>query len=235
MWSTSVGGIASPTHVENQHGIFHSKVLNRVLTEEEDVFPPTHVAYLSQPVNRVFCPYLGCSRDLASKVNLRQHFAVWHQADLVNTPRDGCPPKCERCVLQVTLAQQICGHVDAQQCEEGDGRQVHQKATATSVKALEVCFTAYGKELEREVFKYLKRLHEFGHSETQAVRANLMKACKVWAWVSCVLWSENASPRVCGMFYKATVQSVLLFRSETWNLSPSAMKCLEGFHLSAAL
>ena len=36
------------------------------------------------------------------------------------------------------------------------------------------------------------------------------------------------------MFYRATVQAVLLFGSETWNLAPSAMKLLEGFHVRAA-
>ena len=57
-----------PTHMENQNGDFHSWVLNRVLTEEEDVLLTKHVAYLSQPVDRLVCPYPGCSRDLASKV-----------------------------------------------------------------------------------------------------------------------------------------------------------------------
>jgi hypothetical protein len=35
------------------------------------------------------------------------------------------------------------------------------------------------------------------------------------------------------MFYKATVQAVLLYGSETWSLSPSSMKRLEGFHIRA--
>ncbi len=34
--------------------------------------------------------------------------------------------------------------------------------------------------------------------------------------------------------YKATVQAVLLYGSETWNLSPTSVKRLEGFHLRAA-
>ncbi len=46
--------------------------------------------------------------------------------------------------------------------------------------------------------------------------------------------AENASPRMCGIFYKATVQSILLFGSEPWNLSPSSLKLLEGFHIRAA-
>ena len=48
-----------------------------------------------------------------------------------------------------------------------------------------------------------------------------------------VMPQENLPPRVCGMFYKAVVQSVLLYGSETWTLSASSMKCLEGFHYLA--
>ena len=36
------------------------------------------------------------------------------------------------------------------------------------------------------------------------------------------------------MFYKATVQSVLLFGSKTWCLAPTALKSLERFHIKAA-
>jgi hypothetical protein len=44
----------------------------------------------------------------------------------------------------------------------------------------------------------------------------------------------NAPPRVSAKFYKAIVQSVLLYGSETWVLSPAAMARLEGFHIRAA-
>ena len=66
------------------------------------------------------------------------------------------------------------------------------------------------------------------------MRANLKKARKSWAWVSHVLRAENASPEASGVFYKATVQAVLLFGSETWKLSPASLKSLEGFHIRAA-
>ena len=49
-----------------------------------------------------------------------------------------------------------------------------------------------------------------------------------------MLRSENDPLRVSGMFYKATVQAVLLFGSETWSLSTTAMDRLEGFHIRAA-
>ena len=103
------------------------------------------------------------------------------------------------------------------------------------MQALEVNFTAYGDVLERvEVFKYLGRLMAMDDNDIQAVRSNLRKARKVWARLSRLLRTDNATPRVCGMFYKATIQAVLLFGSETWNLTPTAMKQLEGFHVRAA-
>jgi hypothetical protein len=66
------------------------------------------------------------------------------------------------------------------------------------------------------------------------MRSNLKKAQGCWARVSHVLRAENATPKTCGMFYKATVQAVLLYGSETWSLTPSSMKRLEGFHIRAA-
>ena len=36
------------------------------------------------------------------------------------------------------------------------------------------------------------------------------------------------------MFYKAIVQSVLLYGSKTWNLGPAVLKRLEGFHIRCA-
>eukprot|EP00957_Ditylum_brightwellii_P172659 13143295-Ditylum_brightwellii.AAC.1 len=62
----------------------------------------------------------------------------------------------------------------------------------------------------------------------------MRKARGVWAWVSQVLRGENASPRVYGTFYRATVQAVLLYSSESWNITPTTMRMLEGFHVKAA-
>jgi hypothetical protein len=45
---------------------------------------------------------------------------------------------------------------------------------------------------------------------------------------------ENKPPTVSAMFYKAVVQSVLLYGSKTWNLTTTALVQLEGFHIHAA-
>ncbi len=101
-------------------------------------------------------------------------------------------------------------------------------------QALEGTFRANREDLERiEVFKYLGWLISFDDANNQAMRSNLKKAQGCWAWVSRVLRAENVTPKTCGMFYKATVQAVLLYGSEMWSLSQSSMKRLEGFHIRA--
>ena len=85
-----------------------------------------------------------------------------------------------------------------------------------------------------EVFKYLGRLLAYDNNDPQAVQGNLKKARGIWARLSWTMRAENASPRVSGLFYKVTVQLILLFGSETWNLSPTSLKSLEGFHIRAA-
>ena len=75
------------------------------------------------------------------------------------------------------------------------------------------------------VFKYLGRFVALDDVDTQAA-SNLKKARRVWARISNILRAENASPRVSGMFYKATVQSVLLFGAETWCLTPATLQRL---------
>jgi hypothetical protein len=66
------------------------------------------------------------------------------------------------------------------------------------------------------------------------VRNQIKKARWTWARVGQVLQADNTPPKVSTMFYKAVVQSVLLYGSETWNLTKTALALLEGFHIRAA-
>ena len=46
--------------------------------------------------------------------------------------------------------------------------------------------------------------------------------------MSCILIREWEEPRVSGFFFKAMVQAVLLFKSETWMVNPCMGKALGG-------
>jgi hypothetical protein len=60
------------------------------------------------------------------------------------------------------------------------------------------------------------------------------KLCVIWACVGQVLQGENASPCVAAKFYKAVVQSVLLYGSEMWNLTKAVFARLKGFYICAS-
>ena len=82
-------------------------------------------------------------------------------------------------------------------------------------------FEAYGKPLERvSTFKYLGRAMTAGDDNCPAVVGNLVKARKSWGRLARILTREGADKRVSGNFFKAVVQSVLLFGAETWLLTP---------------
>ncbi len=144
-------------------------------------------------------------------------------------------PQCNRCGLQISYATMNGQHYETALCKDGVVRKAQHAAAECAHLALSQTFTAYGEELERvEVFKYLGRLLAYDNNDTQAVRNNLKKAQSVWVRLSRTIRAENAPPRVCGVFYKATVQSILLFGSKTWNSSPVSLKSLEGFHIRSA-
>jgi hypothetical protein len=120
-------------------------------------------------------------------------------------------------------------------CQRGWERKCHHEAAVHSQHALKRTFIVNREELEMvEICKYLGWLISHDDADNQAMWSNLRKARGCWAQVSRVLRSKNVTPKTCRMFYKATAQAVLLYRSETWSLSPSSMKCLEGFHIRAA-
>jgi hypothetical protein len=56
----------------------------------------------------------------------------------------------------------------------------------------------------------------------------------IWARVGQILKAENTLPKLSAKFYKAFMQSVLLYGSKMWNLLTTTLVQLEGFHISAA-
>ena len=92
--------------------------------------------------------------------------------------------------------------------------------------------SAYG-ELLKSVwqFKYLGRIVSYDDNDTPAIRRNIKKAWRQRDQFRKVLERESVTPHVAGIFYQAVVASVLLYGSESWVVSPSALRELEGFHV----
>jgi hypothetical protein len=48
--------------------------------------------------------------------------------------------------------------------------------------------------------------------------------------ISHLLTHESASPRISVLFYKATIQTVLLYGSKTWVVTDEILQMLTSFH-----
>ena len=79
-------------------------------------------------------------------------------------------------------------------------------------------------------FRYLGRWMTADDSDVMAVSQNILKARMRWGQLCRVLTWRGASRKVMGMFYKATVQAVLLFGAETWTLTQPLIRLLTSFH-----
>ena len=94
----------------------------------------------------------------------------------------------------------------------------------------ERAFQAYGAPLQNvTVFKNLGRVMTAGDNDWPEVAGNLQKARKSWGRMSRALSWGGADPKVSGHFFKSLVQSVLLFRAETWVLTPRMERALSRF------
>ena len=105
---------------------------------------------------------------------------------------------------------------------------------AESLTALRQTFSAYDEVLSCvRQFKYLGHIVSYDENDTPAIRRNIKKARRQWGQFRKVLEREPVPPRVARMFYQAVIASVLLYGSESWVVSPSTLRELEGFHMEA--
>ena len=96
-------------------------------------------------------------------------------------------------------------------------------------------YNEYGEVLKLvRQFKYLGRIVSYDDNDTPAIRRNIKKARRQWGQFRKLLERDSVPARVAGMYYQAVIASVLLYGSESWVVSPSTLRELEGFHVEAA-
>ena len=77
-------------------------------------------------------------------------------------------------------------------------------------------------------FKYLGLGILEADDDCIVVVKNLSRESKVWSRMLRIISREGAALQVSGFFFKALVQAVLLFGSETWVFTPRMGKALGG-------
>ena len=83
-------------------------------------------------------------------------------------------------------------------------------------------------------FKYLGRILHDSDDDQYACNRQLNRAKQKWARISKVLTTQGVDARVKGYFYKAIVQAVLLYGSESWCMTKAMIKKFKSFHLRVA-
>ena len=98
------------SHLETQHDIFWSFVLNRdiVIARPAAFYPAIEVPDTS--INCCLMPL--CPGQLSTRFNLRRHFLMQHPQDLVCIPAEGSRPlpRCDQCGLQTPVEDFNQGH-----------------------------------------------------------------------------------------------------------------------------
>ena len=153
--------------------------------------------------------------------------------DLTIVGQEGYP-RCHMCGLTGPSVD-TDSHRNTQKCGLLSARYQDLKRYYAEAESREVKFYVDGEEIDRvDHFKYLGRVVSDDDDDSLAIEANLKKAKAKWAIFKKLLTRETASRRVMGYFYKAIVQSVLLYGAETWVLRPAHLRKLRSFHRNAA-
>ena len=79
------------------------------------------------------------------------------------------------------------------------------------------------------MFQYLVWVLTVGDCDWLEVVGNPGNSINGWGRLSQILIREGADPKVSGHFYKAVAQAVLMFREETWVLTPRIERALDRF------
>jgi hypothetical protein len=130
-----------------------------------------------------------------------------------------------------TLTALAGKHMDSALCREGAKCNKRKKMNLQCIRAFRRTFQIRDQPIETvTTFKYLGRILTSRDNDWEAAYRNLKKAKQRWATISRILARESASPRISALFYKAVIQTVLLYGSETWVISGEILQLLTSFH-----
>ena len=130
-------------HLETQHGVYQSRVLNRDLVDDRP--SQTYHARHNAATGQYICPVPNCVGSVTRAWNLRKHFIDRHPKDRVWIPGEGCYEQCHRCGMQTSPHAFMTTHYSSDLCRKGKERKIQREAAVESVvRALDVTFAAYG-------------------------------------------------------------------------------------------
>jgi hypothetical protein len=177
------------------------------------------------------CPIPGCATMIKDRYGMRRHFLFRHYYDTIIILEEGQLQRCDNCGMFCTLVALAGKHRESAICREGAKRNKRKIMNLKCIRALRRTFTIRDQPIETvTTFRYLGRILTSSDSDWAAARSNLTKSRQRWTNISRILARESATSRISALFYKATIQTVLLFGSETWVITDEILQMLTSFH-----
>jgi hypothetical protein len=122
-------------------------------------------------------------------------------------------------------------HQQSKTCATGQARKLRRLQQLENESREAATLYINGTAIENvDSFRYLGRILTANGEDQLAVSYNLCKARKSWRRIQPILCHQGATPRTSGNFYKEVVQAVLLYGSETWNITKQQLDLINGFH-----
>jgi hypothetical protein len=180
----------------------------------------------------VVCPVDGCVASMLQQtlcMSLQKHFRLRHLEDTIIIEEEGLLPRCNLC----GFFSKIASHPETSGNECGkfaEKRHQHFQQKRQEM-AREVSFNVNGEKIYKvSEFTYLGRILEETDDDEHAANRQLTRARARWRRIAKILTIDGASPRVMGYFYKAIIQTELLYGSESWTLTGRMIGKLRSFH-----
>ena len=202
----------------------------------------TYQVSIPNTLNEIDCPHPGCFKKMVPertmyqmRKNLRKHFRSRHPLDRIIIDEEGELPQCIKCGL-FSKSANTAEHWRAVDCtRQSIIRARYFRQHFEKPKAKKVEFNINGRKIKRVTeFKYLGRILHDSDDDQYACNRQLNRAKQKWARISKVLTTQGVDARVKGYFYKAIVQAVLLYGSESWCMTKAMIRKFKSFHLRVA-
>jgi hypothetical protein len=232
------------TSVQAQNMQQHKKIKHGIdLSLTQQATPPhlstadgnTYTISMPHFKDTAQCFVLGCEAIIKTRYNMRCHFMHRHFQDTIIIMEEGTLPRCTLCGMFVTPLQLAGRHTESVLCKRGAKRNKQRMQDLQCIGAFRRTFTIQNQPIETLTsFRYLGRIIASSDSDWEAAKFNLHKARTRWMNISRLLARTSASPQISSLFYKATVQTVLLYGSETWVINREILQLLLSFHHSIA-
>jgi hypothetical protein len=165
------------------------------------------------------CPLAECPCKTNSPKAVRTHFRNKHNKDTIIIEEEGPLPRCPFCgIFRRTVGEK---HI--------------QISKGYKILIQETVFTIKGAPTKStNEFKYLGGVLERNDNDWPAVRHAIQRAQMVGGHLQRLLTKDHADTKTMSSLYKAVVQAVLLYGSETWVLTGAMEKTLQSFHWECA-